>query len=115
MSRQAMQMALEALELYQSKSSVQMFDDAVKALRQAQQTEQEPVAWMFVNEDGECEQIEYGPVFDDPGVTPLYTAPPKREWVGLHGSEVPDPYRYDVMFNEGWWWAEEKLKEKNHG
>ncbi len=115
MSRQAMQMALEALELYQSKSSVQMFDDAVKALRQAQQTEQEPVAWMFVNEDGECEQIEYGPVFDDPGVTPLYTAPPKREWVGLHGSEVPEPYKYDVMFNEGWWWAEEKLKEKNHG
>ena len=113
MSRQAMQMALEALELYQSKSSVQMFDDAVKALRQAQQTEQEPVAWMFVNEDGECEQIEYGPVFDDPGVTPLYTAPPKREWVGLHGSEVPEPYKYDVMFNEGWWWAEEKLKEKN--
>jgi hypothetical protein len=38
---------------------------------------QEPVAWMFVNEDGECEQIEYGPVFDDPGVTPLYAAPPK--------------------------------------
>jgi hypothetical protein len=112
---EAAQQALEALELYQSKSSVQMFDDAVKALRQAQQTEQEPVAWMFVNEDGECEQIEYGPVFDDPGVTPLYTAPPKREWVGLHGSEVPEPYKYDVMFNEGWWWAEEKLKEKNHG
>ena len=38
---------------------------------------------------------------------------PKREWVGLHGSEVPDPYKYDVMFMEGWLWAEEKLKEKN--
>jgi hypothetical protein len=75
MSREAMQMALEALELYQSKSSVQMFDDAVKALRQA---------------------LETG-----------------RQWVGLHGSEVPDPYKYDVMFNEGWWWAEEKLKEKD--
>jgi hypothetical protein len=89
--------------------------DLLKALHEALETEQEPVAWMFVNEDGECEQIEYGPVFDDSGVTPLYTAPPKREWVGLHGSEVPDPYKYDVMFNEGWWWAEEKLKEKNHG
>jgi hypothetical protein len=89
--------------------------DLLEALHEALETEQEPVAWMFVNEDGECEQIEYGPVFDDPGVTPLYTAPPKREWVGLHGSEVPDPYKYDVMFNEGWWWAEEKLKEKNHG
>ena len=24
--------------------------------------QQEPVAWMYVNEDGECEQIEYGAV-----------------------------------------------------
>ena len=39
----------------------------------------------------------------------------KREWVGLHGSEVPDTYKYDVMFMEGWLWAEERLKEKNHG
>jgi hypothetical protein len=54
--------------------------------------EQEPVAWMFVNEDGECEQIEYGPVFDDPGVTPLYTSPPKREWVGLTLNEAEDFY-----------------------
>ena len=37
MSKQteALKLALEALELYQSKSSVQMFDDAVKALREA--------------------------------------------------------------------------------
>ena len=53
-----------------------------------QQTEQEPVAWMYVNDDGECEQIEYGPVFDDPGVTPLYNAPPKKEWVGLTDQEI---------------------------
>ena len=39
----------------------------------------------------------------------------EHEWVGLHGSEVPDTYKYDVMFMEGWLWAEEKLKEKNHG
>lgn len=38
-----------------------------------------PVAWMYVNPDGECEQIEYGEPFDDPSVTPLYTAPPQRE------------------------------------
>jgi hypothetical protein len=44
--------------------------------------EQEPVAWVYVNEDGECEQIEYGTDgCDDPDVQPLYTAPPKREWV----------------------------------
>jgi hypothetical protein len=48
MSREAMQMALEALELYQSKSSVQMFDDAVKALRQALETERE---WVGLTAD----------------------------------------------------------------
>jgi len=48
MSREAMQMALEALELYQSNSSVQMFDDAVKALRQALETERE---WVGLTAD----------------------------------------------------------------
>ena len=127
-----MKQALEALELYQSKSSVQMFDDAAKVLRQAIEQaemiekgtkawadvpdatewvddlrgnvdavnmnqeyvdetakgEHEPVAWMYVNTDGECEQIEYGEPLDDPAVTPLYTAPPKRQWVGLTEQEM---------------------------
>jgi hypothetical protein len=55
---------------------------------------QEPVECMFVNEDGECEQIEYGPVFDDPGVTPLYAAPPKREWIGLTDEERDEIISY---------------------
>ena len=101
---------------------------------------QEPVGWMFVNEDGECEQNEYGPVFDDPGVTPLYAAPPKRdltcvcgavwdgeqmvhaprkrEWVGLTDEEV-------YQAESGCWFLDEfdktlfaraieaKLKDKN--
>jgi hypothetical protein len=82
---------------------------------------QEPVAWMFVNEDGECEQIEYGPVFDDPGVTPLYTAPPKQ-WVGLTDAEKSDLW----CESTGRDWVNEdthvfadaieaKLKEKNNG
>jgi len=82
---------------------------------QALKEKQEPVAWMYVNEDGECEQIEYGPVFDDPGVTPLYTAPPKREWVGLTDEERS--YYLQSASNVGWWQAakmiEAKLKEKN--
>ena len=48
----------------------------------------EPVAWMYVNRDGECEQIEFGTAFDDPSVTLLYTAPPKREWVELTFEEA---------------------------
>jgi hypothetical protein len=79
---------------------------------------QEPVAWMFVNEDGECEQIEYGPVFDDPGVTPLYAAPPKREWIGLTDEEV-SYCRYAATFCDELDKAymaeliEQALKEKN--
>ena len=84
----------------------------------------EPVAWMFVNEDGECEQIEYGPVFDDPGVTPLYTSPPKREWVGLTDEERHSIREWQEIQKElGPVWApmmlylylavEAKLKEKN--
>ena len=39
----------------------------------------EPVAWAYVNPDGECEQIEWGPVHNDPHVTPLYASPPAPE------------------------------------
>ena len=40
--------------------------------------EPEPVAWMYVNTEGECEQIEYGtPSIDDDSITLLYAAPPK--------------------------------------
>jgi hypothetical protein len=85
-----MQMALEALELYQSKSSVQMFDDAVKALRQALETEQEPVAWRYKYPDGfwrfsNGERVNGS---DSIKSQALYTAPPKREWVGLTEREV---------------------------
>lgn len=39
-------------------------------------TEIKPVAWMYVNFGGECEQIEYGPVpSDDPALTLLYAEP----------------------------------------
>ena len=76
--------------------------------------EQEPVAWMYVNIDGECEDIGYGKTYlaGLDGCTPLYTHPPqrteqetvidksaairiatalgwepKREWVGLTDEE----------------------------
>ena len=82
----------------------------------SQQTEQEPVGWMHNFIEGNVITHIPADIGRHPERwTPLYAAPPKKEWVGLHGSEVPDPYKYDVMFNEGWWWAEEKLKEKNHG
>ena len=86
--------------------------ESLDALRQAlAQPEQEPVAWMYVNDDGECEQIEYGEPFDDPSVTPLYTAPPKREWIDLTEEEAfacRGLYFFDTYKN-----INDKLKEKN--
>jgi hypothetical protein len=136
MSREAMQMALEALESDPvSHLGLVHRKMAITALRQALvnaddtsqervdeivKDEHEPVAWMFVNEDGECEQIEYGPVFDDPGVTPLYTAPPKKQWVGLTDEEVSEIIDREIGFNSCWGpeeafarAIEAKLKEKN--
>ena len=46
----------------------------------------EPAAWMYVNSEGECEQIEYGtPPTDDDSITPLYAAPP---------AAAPEPVRH---------------------
>ena len=76
-----------------------------------------PVAWMYVNADGECEQIEYGEVLDDPSVTPLYTAPPQREWQGLTDEEIMSLLPGAVRLPPGWSETvraiEAKLKEKN--
>ena len=121
MSREAMQMALEALELYQSKSSVQMFDDAVKALRQALETEQEPVAWRYKYPDGvwrfsNGERVNGS---DPIKSQALYIAPPKREWVGLTDDDVIY-FRYQATFCDEFDAAfmaeliEKDLKEKNH-
>jgi len=105
MSREAMQMALEALELYQSKSSVQMFDDAVKALRQALETEQEPVAWISDSPTkGNGKQLHWTKSEAwrwSSNITPLYTAPPKRECVGLTDEEVSDVID-NVLEGGGW-------------
>jgi hypothetical protein len=138
MSREAMQMALEALEnageaVYARGgiAAVGSLNIAAQALRKAlvdaddtsqkrvdgkAKREQEPAAWMHNFIEGNVITHIPADIGRHPERwTPLYTAPPKREWVELHGSEVPELYKYDVMFMEGWLWAEEKLKEKNHG
>ena len=91
--------------------------EEIDELRQAlAQSKQEPVAWMYVNDDGECEQIEYGEPFDDPSVTPLYTAPPKRAWVPLTDADLKEAKK--ACHGEGpsyrfAYWVEAICKEKN--
>ena len=96
---EALKLALEALESsrvfvttrekIKHPEGTEWYDQAITAIKEAlAQPEQEPVAWMYVNTDGECEQIEYGEPFDDPSTIPLYTTPPKHTWVGLTDEEV---------------------------
>jgi len=64
--------------------------DLRKALAQP---EQEPVAWM--DKDGDVWAADSFNAKDKRRkMTPLYTAPPKREWVGLTDKEV---------FEHEWW------------
>jgi len=98
MSKEAMQLALEALESDPiSHAGLVSRKQAITALRQALEEKQEPVYWSVAIDE----------------LRQALEAKREHEWVGLHGSEVPDTYKYDVMFMEGWLWAEEKLKEKN--
>jgi hypothetical protein len=147
--RKAAEMALAALnsfdphddEYWYSERSADEIDAAIAELRQAlaesansttdfvepkalAQPEQEPVLWFNPN----AGTIEYS-VSDEPAGewnVPLYTAPPKREWVGLTDGEIAkaDCVAMDYIGAGEYGLAEEtifdfakaieaKLKEKN--
>ena len=114
MSREAMQMALEALE-----TVFMPHHPAVIALREwLVQPEQEPVAWANSSDLQNFDmKVRTGP--DLHHTVPLYTAPPKREWVGLthpqiHELDWPDGVSFEdiLLFVRA---IEQALKEKNHG
>ena len=97
MSREAMQMALEALD----SDNPDMQLRAAIALRQALQTEQEPFeywnaveGWVQIDEVREhFNSVGCGTIYKSAaeGRTPLYTTPPKQ-WVGLTLNEAEDFY-----------------------
>jgi hypothetical protein len=125
--KEALKMALEALEGIHPGNMTPMAEEywnkAIAALKERlTQPEQEPVAWMYINTDGECEQIEYGEPFDDPSTTPLYTHPPQRTWVGLTKKQISkfEAWHDNREEEVGWVnpseivaYIEAKLKEKN--
>jgi len=84
--------------------------------------QQEPVAWLSTDCIGERYLCFTKPKDNDP-VQPLYTAPPKREWVGLTDEEIQDLSYLCQKIDEGnaawfdrWGFAraiEAKLREKN--
>ena len=94
--REIMQQTLNALEYHTMQTRpISHTDKAIEVLRQAlAQPEQEPVAWMVLTQDDKKLMLwgqEKPPIFDAPvKLIPLYTAPPKREWVGLTQEEVQE-------------------------
>ena len=89
--RELMQQALEALGLVVWTNNPPV-NAAIAALRERlareeqelAEMEQEPVAWRYRGNLHEFDPSDWaeGPV------TPLYTAPQRREWVGLTGEEI---------------------------
>jgi hypothetical protein len=137
MSREAMKMALEALETnnkawkhladsgdagFWEAEEQPFYELSVKAiatLRQELETEQKPVAW-YCNEG-----LNRGVSLkqESPKWAPLYTAP--KQWVGLTDEEIQDLSYLSQKIDEGHaeWFdrlgfyraVEQALKEKNHG
>lgn len=76
-----------------------------------EQPEQEPVCVAFIrtyvgkDEDG----IE---IWKE---EPLYTTPPKREWVGLDDEDMKELRETNLHLLYGAMWAARKLREKNGG
>ena len=84
--RQAAQRAVEALD--SDNPDIQL--RAAIALRQALEEKQEPVAW--ISEGGDVSRSKR--YMDEMGFkcNPLYTAPQKKQWVGLTLNEAEEFY-----------------------
>jgi hypothetical protein len=129
--RELMQQALDALinakgyifhNVLDDKAN--QYDTAVEALRaRLAQSEPEPVAWMYQQEDtgvtmcAVVQQVGSGFEKNNPRwqkIAPLYTAPPQREWQGLTDEEIRYAPRGGTFFDFARA-IEAKLKEKNNG
>jgi hypothetical protein len=87
-----------------------------EAQARAHTPEQKPVAYITGFNNGHCVIQPTDPALVLPVGTALYTAPQKKEWVGLTDDEISYQARKEdhaVYFALGALWAEAKLREKN--
>jgi len=120
-------LAYPAIESWLYHRVDQRLDDAIKAVEDAlaEQTvkesltvaEPKPVAWMSDSDVG-----FYKEEFGNYPCVPLYTAPPRREWVGLTDDERDSITDKVIGFNSCCGWEDDyakaieaKLREKNGG
>ena len=129
--RKAAEMALESWDFFFSQAHPEVVGlmygndwakiakERTEALRQAlAQAEQEPVGYVTIENIFSWAKVPSIKWFKKPTEGPLYTAPPKREWVGLTDEEIEEckingglphaiNWRLSVKVMEA------KLKEKN--
>ncbi len=139
--RELMQQALEALET-NNQAWKQLADSgdagfweaeeqpfyelsvkAITALRQALETEpfeywNAVEGWVKIDEVREhFDAVGCATIYKSAGEgrSPLYTAPPKREWVGLTAYEIQEIHSGNQHWGNFARAIEAKLREKNHG
>jgi hypothetical protein len=103
--RELMQMALDALEdaddILEAEGYMHGFQmEVIKAVKaRLQELDPKPVAWL--DSEGfpwSKEGIQWRSIEDT--YQPLYTAPPKRDWVGLTEEEFFDLLHFDSRFDQ---------------
>ena len=105
MGKKALKEVMEALDVYAVNMSQDRVDETVKS-------EHEPVAWLWKNQDGH-QVLTDDPDYADGTWTPLYTAPPKREWVGIEPQEIGQIWaKHKEVYGFGIE-LEQVLKERN--
>ena len=117
---EVLKQALEALEECRRDPRLKYehptFDKAITSLRQAiaELESQEPVATVTSETGNPDVTMSWWHEPPLPVGTSLYTAPPKREWVGLTGDELADLwYKESLDWMEFARAHEAALKEKN--
>ena len=137
MDKEAIEEAIEVLEDASAEMLMETGDknyyiEAIAVLRQALvdaddtsqervdeivKDEHEPVAWANSPADGPVAwSCQCGRPYT---VTCISSKPQKKEWVGLTDEEIAQGLKESWVTEQAWqsavWWAEAKLKEKNHG
>ena len=92
-----------------------MYAHAEMYLKEAlsQPAQQEPVAWMDIDEKGRASGLRYWSEPDNRHEVALYTTPPQRTWVGLDEKDFSAINQSCLTKLQAATSAESILKEKN--
>ena len=107
--------AIQQIEREPDDSDMNQVHDAnAQAKYKTWKPEQEPVAWLKVVNDWSCMSVLAIAYPNEPKAKPVYTSPPKREWVGLTDEQVAEIERMSTTRSQAIRAIDAKLKELNH-